>query len=207
MLFLPKFVLLLVFILAPISCLASDQAQTPTTMNLTLQDLNGSSFQTSSFAGNILVVMFMATWAVYTSEIAQNVYRIFQNNSFSNVIFLTVTIDPTHDTSSVLENFINENNLSTYAFNNSQWIWARDVNLEYSNYAVTNVPDSFLVNQNSVIIDHHLGSMSYDFIYQWITTISTSSSFPAISTTNFYFSPYFLLFFLPLIVFRKKRKY
>ena len=166
----------------------------------------------SSYVGKDLVVVFMATWADNCLEISQNIARILENNSFPNVVFLSVSIDPTHDTSAVLTKFITDNNLQSFALNSTHWIFARDMRQQYTNYGVSAVPNSFLVNQSSRIVNQKLGLLSYDIIYQWLINISSNaylsnqSNASNISTANFTISPFILVFILPLLLIKNRSK-
>ena len=139
-------------------------------MDLTLEKMNGTSFQTTSLKGHVLVVEFMATYCTYCQEISSNIKQVLASNQFPNVIFLSVSIDPTHDTPTVLTNFITLYNFTQYALNGTQWFFTRDMSEQYINYGVTNIPTTFLVNTTSLILDHHLGLLTYDQISTWLNT-------------------------------------
>ena len=191
-------------------------------MNLSLQTLDGSSIQTSSYTGKILIVVFFASWSEYSVEINQNIFTLLQNNSLPKVVFFSVTIDPVHDIPAILTNFINSNNLQSIALNSSQWLFARDVNEQYKNYGVGSIPDSFLVDQQSIIRDQKIGLMNSAMFDQWITAVNssnylssssvinsssylTSSSLNTISTSNLPLIPTITVFFILFIVNRKRR--
>ena len=174
----PKILVILIIpvilLLALVSALYFIQPPIPNQMNLSLQTIDGNTIHTTDFKGKILVVEFMATWCDYCSEIAGNIANILANKTVPNVMFLSVTIDPTHDTGPVLTTFINDNHLENYALNGTQWMFTRDLTQQYSFYGVSNVPTTFLVGNNSVIIDHHLGYITSDFIMSWLQTAQTA---------------------------------
>lgn len=163
-------ILPIILLLALIGALYFIQTPIPGTMDLTLQKINGSSFQTTSLKGHTLVIEFMATYCTYCQQISSNIAQVVASNQYPNVIFLSVSIDPTHDTPTVLTNFINENNFTQYALNGNQWFFTRDMSEQYVNYGVTNIPTTFLVNNNSIIVDHHLGLLEYNQIVSWLNT-------------------------------------
>lgn len=169
----PKIIAILlipvILLVALISAVYLFPTPIPNQMDLKVTKLDGSTLQTTSLKGKILVVEFMATWCVNCLEISQNIANILKNNSFSNVVFLSVSIDPTHDTSTVLTNFIENNGFAKYALNSTQWYFTRDTLNQYSDFGVSVVPHTFLVNNGSIIIDQHLGYLSYDQILSWIT--------------------------------------
>ena len=186
----PKIIVILaipvILLIALVTALYFIPQPIPGVMDLKVQKLDGSTLETTSLKGNILVVEFMATWCTNCEEISANIANVLTNNSLSNVIFLSVSIDPTHDTNTTIVNWIYENNFQKYALNNSQWFFTRDMSEQYTYYGVSTVPHSFLVNKDSKIVDQHLGYLSYDKIFSWVTntTLQSSSQTSATSSTG-----------------------
>jgi cytochrome oxidase Cu insertion factor (SCO1/SenC/PrrC family) len=142
------------------------QQPIPSKMDLQLEKLDGSVIQTSSLKGKTLIVEFFATWCTYCKEISENIAGILQKNSLSNMVFISVTIDPTHDTIDVLNKYVSDNNLTSNV--GDQWIFARDLSEQYTYYAVSTVPHTFLVDNNSIIVDQKLGLITTNDILSWL---------------------------------------
>ena len=142
------------------------QPPTPDLLDMNLQKIGGTNVETTSFKGKVLVVEFFATWCDFCQETAQNIASVNQNYKLNNVQFLSVSIDPVHDNDKILNNFIVDNNLTTYVGTN--WFFTRDMTEQYTDYGVTNIPTTFLVSSNSIILERHLGLLNYNDIVSWL---------------------------------------
>ena len=109
-----------ILLIALVSALYFIQTPIPGTMDITVQKLDGKNLQTTSLKGHVLVIEFMATWCQYCQEISSNINQVVSSKQFPDVIFLSVSIDPTHDTPAVLTDFINNNKFTQNALNGSQ---------------------------------------------------------------------------------------
>ncbi len=183
----PKIIVVLVIpvilLVALVAALYFIPTPIPGTMDIKVQKLDNSTLETTSLKGRVLVVEFMATWCDFCVETSQNFAKILTTNNFPNVVFLSVSIDPTHDTPSVLTNFINSNNFTDYAINGSQWFFTRDTSEQYTNYGVGTIPHSFLINTDSKIVAQHLGLLTTNMISDWLTN-KTPSAMNSINTNS-----------------------
>lgn len=160
--------------------------RTPTTMDMKVQKLDGTMIDTTSFQGKTLIMEFMASWCDLCLETAQNFAKVISTKQYPNVVFLSISVDPSHDTSSVIQSFITKYNFASYV-NGSQWLFLRDVNKEYTHYMDGTIPHSFFVNNNSRILANQIGILSYQTIISWLAgnfTASTSSETPTVTSTT-----------------------
>ena len=166
------FVLLIPVILL-ISLLAiTSVPMIPAEMNITAKNLEGSEIVTSGFKGKIQILEFMATWCDTCEKITYNIRDLLKDNQISSdVVFISVTIDPSHDTPEVLRNYIIEHDISQYV-SDGRWVFLRDTEQHSSFYQVTNVPHTFLVDKDLQIIENHLGLLTKENILDWINLVS-----------------------------------
>ncbi|MHA2105719.1 MAG: TlpA family protein disulfide reductase [Candidatus Hodarchaeales archaeon] len=142
----------------------------PTDMDIKVYGLDGNPVFTRDFKSKILIVEFMATWCTICKEITANIASLLSTNDLSDVVFFSITTDPVHDTPEVLNNYIEENDLSTYV-ENEQWVFARDLDSVKEIYKVTGVPETYLVDQSSNIANFQIGSLSKTEIMDWINLL------------------------------------
>lgn len=173
-----------ILLIALVSALYFIPQPIPNQMDIKVQTSKGNYIESTSFKGKTLVVEFGATWCDFCQLTFSNINKVLMTNNYPNVVFLSVSIDPTHDTPTVLTNFIKANNYTQYAINSSQWIFSRDMSEQYTNYNVATIPHSFLVNTKSQIIANHLGELTYNNIVSWLSGNYAISNSPTMSTTN-----------------------
>lgn len=150
------------------------QTPIPNQMDITVQKIGGQNIDTLSFKGKVLVIEFFATYCDYCVETAQNFVSIMQNSSVSNVLFLSVSIDPVHDSDKRLNEFIANNNFTDYVGTN--WLLTRDMTEQYVDYGVSATPHTFLINTNSQIVDQHVGLMTFTNLYEWLTNSTLTTT-------------------------------
>ncbi|OLS24310.1 MAG: Thiol-disulfide oxidoreductase ResA [Candidatus Heimdallarchaeota archaeon LC_3] len=142
----------------------------PTVMDIKVYGLDGNPIFTRDFKGNILIVEFMATWCTVCKQITKNIATLLSTNDLSDVVFFSITTDPVHDTPEVLNDYIEENDISTYV-ENGQWVFARDLDSVKELFKVTGVPETYLVDQNLNIANFHIGSLGKAEIMEWIFSL------------------------------------
>jgi len=153
----------------------TSQSIRPDNMDLVVKGLDDTDISSTNYKGKIQIVEFMATWCTVCEQITNNVGRLFESNKIpSDVVFWSVSIDPTHDTPDVLNDYISSHNI-TQPVSDGNWIFGRDVDKYSAYYQATTVPHSFLVDRNLKIVDDHLGLMTQDDIMNWIIKIKTNS--------------------------------
>lgn len=173
-----------ILLIALVSALYFIPQPIPNQMDIKVQKSDGSYIETTSLKGKTLVIEFGATWCDFCVATFANINKVLQTNNYPNVVFLSVSIDPTHDTPTVLTNFIKANNYTQYAINSSQWIFSRDLSEQYTNYNVAAIPHSFLVNTQSKIVADHLGELTYNDIVSWLSGNYSIGNSPTMSSTN-----------------------
>jgi len=143
----------------------------PDTMDLDVKGLDGSSFLTKNYEGKIQIIEFMATWCTVCEQITNNVGNLLRNGEISSdVLFWSVSIDPTHDTPDVLSAYMDAHNVTSFA-NDGKWIFARDVDKNALYYQATTVPHTFLVDRDLKIVKNQLGLLTESDILNWISLI------------------------------------
>lgn len=142
----------------------------PTDMNIKVYGLDEKPIYVNSYKGNILIVEFMATWCTVCKQITKNIASLLTTTSLPGVVFLSITIDPVHDTPEVLNNYILENELSTF-IENGQWVFSRDLDSVNEIYKVTGVPETYLVDKNLNIANFQIGALSKTEITGWINSL------------------------------------
>lgn len=166
----PKIIgILLIPIILLVSLVAASyifQQPTPNHLDMNLQNIGGTSIDTTSFRGKVLVVEFFATWCDFCQETAGNIASFIQNYKPNNVVFLSVSIDPVHDIDKVLNNFISTNNLTSYVGTN--WFFTRDMTEQYTDYGVSTIPNTFLVSNSSLILERHVGLLTTENLISWL---------------------------------------
>lgn len=171
---------MIVIVIIPVILLAglialTSQSIRPDKMDLEVKGLNNADVFSSTYKGNIQIVEFMATWCTVCEQVTNNVGTLFKDNKIpSDVLFWSVSIDPTHDTPDVLNNYISSHNI-TQPVSDGRWIFGRDVYKYSAYYQATTVPHLFLVNKELKIVDDHLGLMTQDDIMNWINNLKTNT--------------------------------
>lgn len=168
-------VIILLVALVSVNYLFPDTGR-PNEMDLKVQKLDGTTLDTTSLQGKTLIMEFMATWCDFCLETSQNFAKVLATQHYPNVVFLSISVDPSHDTSTVIKDFIWKYNFTDYVFNGSQWLFLRDVNKEYTHYMDGTIPHTFLVNNNSRILADQIGILSYQTIISWLSGNFTSSA-------------------------------
>jgi len=116
--------ILLTFLLLLAGCLSPDQVSPFLGKTIegelgfnefTLIGKNGSSFNSSSVEGNVLVIGFIFTNCPECITVSQNMKSLRDNlnqSNAENVSFISITVDPWRDSSSLLANYSQSNNFT-----------------------------------------------------------------------------------------------
>jgi cytochrome c-type biogenesis protein len=132
---------------------APPQPQAPTTPNVpapdfTLTDVDGNAFRLSDQQGKVVVLEFMrTTCSACVSESPR--LRELRSNVGGDVVTVTVSVDPTGDTSSILRDYRNQDLPG--------WIAIRDTAGVYQRYGVQVTPTIFIIDQSGKIRYQHAG--------------------------------------------------
>ena len=141
----------------------------PNQMDIEVKTYQGNKINSTDYKGKIQIVEFFTSWCAGCKEITNNIKSVLSNTSFNHedVVVLSITIDPFHDTEELLSNFISNYSLNEFV-DSGNWMFARDLNEYHTYYSVSVIPHSFLVGKDGQILDQHIGVISTQEIYSWI---------------------------------------
>ena len=129
------------------------------TVDFTLVDLEGNSFNLSDYRGRIVILDFMAIWCdpcrAQISNLGE-VWKKYQNE----IIIISIDVDP-FETPEMLKEFSSQ-------FPYATWLWAKDTaNLGYK-YEVTAIPTMIIIDQNGTIKERYVGITSFSILIKEI---------------------------------------
>lgn len=112
--------------------------------DFTTTDINNTTFHLAAMKGKPILLEFMRTTCHYCVDEASILSQLYSTHG-THVEFVSVSIDPTTDTTSVLSTFA--------ADYNSPWTWIRDTGNPpvWQTYGVSGTPTTFLLDSSGVI--------------------------------------------------------
>ncbi|OLS20607.1 MAG: Thiol-disulfide oxidoreductase ResA [Candidatus Heimdallarchaeota archaeon LC_3] len=140
------------------------------TTDIEVADLDGNTISTADYSGKIQFIEFFATWCTSCKQITQAIASYHQKYQFSDVIFWSISIDTPHDQPNIIQNYINDNNLSSY-IDQGTWNFGRDLKDYHEILDVTGVPHTFLMAPNGSFVKNYIGVLNIDDIEDWINSL------------------------------------
>ncbi len=153
-----KIVLTITFLsllLLPLSCQKKQQEQQiQAELNkkgppFTLKDMNGTDVSLAGFEGKIVVLDFWASWCHACKMAAPVLEKLYQKYQHRGVIVLGISLDSGFEAEANVRDFI-EDYHQTYPM-----LW--DDERASTTYGITNVPTTFLLDKDHVIVKKYVG--------------------------------------------------
>lgn len=120
--------------------------------DFTLTDINGNRVSLSQFRGKVVLVNFWATWCPPCREEMPSMERLYRHYSEQGMVLLAINIEENGE--QAVSQFLQGND---YTFP-----ILLDTRAEVQNaYQVFRFPETFVVDQNGVIIDHVVGARNW----------------------------------------------
>jgi peroxiredoxin len=124
--------------------------------SFTLTDLDGEEVKMEDYRGKKLVLNFWATWCAPCKAEMPAMEKLYQNYSGKFEI-LAVNLDPVND----VAGFANKNDLSFPIL--------LDENKSVQNqYSVLSIPTTYIIDAKGIIVNKHIGSMTYEQLEEYI---------------------------------------
>ncbi len=118
-----------------------------------MQDLEGNIHRLSDYEGEMVFLNFFATWCRQCVEEAPELERF--NEEFKDQMNLLIIVrgEPVRTVQRYVDN---TNSKKTYLF---------DFNTEVGKrFGITGQPETLVINEEGIIIDHYVGSVNRDFL-------------------------------------------
>jgi len=116
--------------------------------DFSLVDVEGNSFQLSSFRGKVVLLDFMTTWCGGCRAEIPHLGEIWQKEDYENkIVIVSINIDP-GESAETLKSFAQE-------FPYATWIWARDTANLAQVYEVAYVPKIVIIDTDGYIRFKH----------------------------------------------------
>ena len=162
-----------VILLIALIAFSSVTPKIPDKMNLEVKDLNDQVLSTKNYSGNYIIIEFMATWCSTCEQITDSITSLYKENQVpSDVIFMSISIDPTHDVPKVVNKYITDHNL-TELVTQGKWVFGRDVDKNSLTYKVSTIPTLFLLGKDLKILDQQIGLITKAGLSNWINETQT----------------------------------
>jgi len=116
----------------------------------TLTDINGANCSLNEFEGKIVVIDFFATWCGPCKTQMPQLSQICEKYNISEVVVMSISVDPSSDTVEKLKQFASDNNMT--------WTVARGTAEVTKNYGIAVIPTLLIMDQNGTIRYAHVGS-------------------------------------------------
>jgi cytochrome c biogenesis protein CcmG/thiol:disulfide interchange protein DsbE len=129
-----------------------------TAPNFDLALFGGDSFSLAQQRGNVVVLNFWASWCVPCQQEAPVLENVWQRYRDHKVVFVGVDIkDTPDDARSFLQRYV-----ASYpnGFDSQKRI--------YIDYGVYGLPETFVVDQNGMVVHHVIGPVSDAQLESWI---------------------------------------
>lgn len=110
--------------------------------NFMLSDVRGETFSLSDFKGKVVVLDFMATWCSACKEEVSHLRDLSEEYS-AQVTIITISVDPTLDTTERLQKFVGDHAIT--------WYVARDTANVNRDYGISVIPALVIIDQNGYI--------------------------------------------------------
>lgn len=118
--------------------------------DFTLTDINGNTVSLSDFEGQPVIVNFWTSWCGPCLEEMPHFQEFHEN--YPDVVILTINCNPEDE----IEEFVTNNG---YTF---------PVLLDYGEvqqaYGITGYPETFIINEDGIVVDKVIGSMTYEMM-------------------------------------------
>ncbi len=118
-----------------------------------MQDLNGDFHRLSDYEGEMVFLNFFATWCRQCVEEAPELERFNEEFKDQMNLFIVVRGEPVR----TVQNYVDRvNSNKTYLFDFNTDIGRR--------FGVTGQPETLVINEEGIIIDHFIGSVNRNFL-------------------------------------------
>lgn len=107
-----------------------------------VQDINNNYFNLYSQQGTPVLIEFMRTTCSHCIDEAPVLASLYSSHQ-GHIVFVSISVDPTGDTTSVLSSFS-----KSY---NQPWTFIRDTSGLSGKYGVVGTPTMFLLDKNSIV--------------------------------------------------------
>ena len=116
-----------------------------------VQDINNNYFHLYGHQGTPVLVEFMRTTCSHCVNEAPVLASLWSNHQ-SQMVFVSISVDPTGDTPNILSGFS-----TTY---HQTWTWIRDLSGLAGTYGISGTPTTFLLDKDSVVKFSFVGEAS-----------------------------------------------
>jgi len=116
--------------------------------DFTLTDVDGNTFRLSDQQGKVVVLEFMQTTCPACLQENPNL-RQLRSRFGSDVVMVTISVNPTGDTDDILRDYRNQNLVG--------WTAIGDKSQIYQSYAIQVTPTIFIIDKNGYIKYEHVG--------------------------------------------------
>jgi cytochrome c biogenesis protein CcmG, thiol:disulfide interchange protein DsbE len=118
-----------------------------------LQDLEGNIHRLSDYRGKVVMLNFFATWCTACVAEAPELERF--NEEFKDEVELLVVVKG--ETQNTVRKYVEErNSKKTYIFD-----FTNSVSRKFN---VIGQPETIVINEDGIIVDHFIGGVSRDFL-------------------------------------------
>lgn len=124
--------------------------------SFTLTTLNGAQVKLEDYRGKKVLLNFWATWCPPCKAEMPAMEKLYNKYSGEFEI-LSVNLDPEND----VEGFVKEKNLSFKILLDKK----QEVQTQYS---IISIPTTYMVDEKGVIINKHIGSMTYGQLKEFL---------------------------------------
>ncbi|MCT8136341.1 TlpA family protein disulfide reductase [Anaerobacillus sp. CMMVII] len=118
-----------------------------------MEDLEGNTHRLSDYRGKVVMLNFFATWCTACVAEAPELERF--NEEFKDEVALFVVVKG--ETKNTVRKYVEEkNSKKTYVFDFTNSVSRK--------FGVIGQPETIVINEDGIIVDHFIGGVSRDFL-------------------------------------------
>lgn len=118
--------------------------------DFTLTDINGQTVSLSDFEGQQVIVNFWTSWCGPCLEEMPNFQKFHE--TYPDVVLLTINCNPEDS----IEEFVTNNGYTFPVLLDSGEVQQA--------YGITGYPETFVINEDGIVVDKIVGSMTYEMM-------------------------------------------